>query len=408
MQTKLKGIGAAILAMSLIQMASNAAASILPDIMNTCSGLTAQGAQYLMTFPNLMIVVMSLLTPVLADRFGKKALILTGLLMVTAAGVISYAVRTGLTVLIFGAGLMGAGVGLVIPMANSLIAEYYDKEGKSRMLGRQTAAANAGSMLMTALGGILAAVYWRMNYLVYLLAVPGILLTMRYIPGRAGEQVSKKSNSDYNKLINHERPAGTVLPVLTAFLFMLLFCVGPTNLALLLSERAADRAAGSLAAGNAVNAALAGTAVTVLLLGGTVGGLVFGAAAAQLKENVLTAGFAALAAGFCIAALSRSIPILLVGCFLAGLSNPFVLPELMRRVSCGSARQNTAAMSLLFSAANLGTFFTPVLTPLSQYVTGSADPSGRFLCAAGAAVILGTVTAIAARWSKRPGTESKR
>ena len=55
----INGIKAAILTMSFLQMATNAIASVLADISLAFPNASATTVQYLMTFPNLLVVVMS-------------------------------------------------------------------------------------------------------------------------------------------------------------------------------------------------------------------------------------------------------------------------------------------------------------------------------------------------------------
>ena len=61
------GLKAAILTMSFIQMATNAVSSILANIATEFPDASVTTIQYLMTFPNLMIVAVSVIAAGLAD-----------------------------------------------------------------------------------------------------------------------------------------------------------------------------------------------------------------------------------------------------------------------------------------------------------------------------------------------------
>ena len=119
------GLKAAILTMSFIQMATNAVASILANIAVEFPETSVTTVQYLMTFPNLMIVAVSVIAAGLAERISKRTLAATGLLLATVSGILSFAVHGSILILYVWAGMLGIGVGLVVPMANSLISDYF-------------------------------------------------------------------------------------------------------------------------------------------------------------------------------------------------------------------------------------------------------------------------------------------
>ncbi len=101
------------------------------------------------------------------------------------------------------------------------------------MLGYQTGAANAGSMIMTYVGGVLATIAWQFDYLVYLLAIPGLILTLLFVP--------KQNVVTQNQVVTEKKKfkieAHEVLFCVVAAVYMLMFYLGPTNIALYFSEK---------------------------------------------------------------------------------------------------------------------------------------------------------------------------
>ncbi len=365
-----KGLKAAILAMSFLQMATNAIASVLADIAAAFPEASATTVQYLMTFPNLLVVVMSVAAAKLAGRVAKRTLAASGLLLGIAAGIGSWLLHGNLILLFVWAGFLGLGIGLVVPMATSLISDYFAGEEKDAMLGYQTAAANVGSMLMTFLGGIVAAWGWYYNYLVYLLAVPGLVLTILFVPGK---------NVAAQRKTSARIPAGAVPYFVAAAVFMLLFYLGPTNLAMLVEERQLG------------TAMTAGTAATILLLGGTLMGLLFGRVAAVIGRNTIPLGFAVMALGYFMIFLSAHPLLLYAGSFLVGSSNTLVLPQCMGSVVTDDKEQSTFLMSVVFAVANLGTFFAPAQTALAAAVMRDTSAASRFCFAGMASMCLALV-----------------
>lgn len=359
-----RGLKAAILAMSFLQMATNAIASILADIATAFPGVSTTTVQYLMTFPNLLVVVMSVVAARLASRVTKRTLALTGQFLGVMAGICSYLFHKSLGMLFVWAGFLGIGIGLVVPMATSLISDYFDRKEKDVMLGYQTAAANVGSMMMTFLGGIIAVWGWYYNYLVYLLAIPGIVLTMLFVPHKnATTDDGMRAGTKTEVKI----PTSVWIYFIIAAMFMLLFYMGPTNLSMLVEEREIG------------STMTAGTAATLLLLGGAITGLFFGVIAGKIGRNTIPFGFFMMAIGYLLIYRADETVVLYLGSFLVGTSNTLVLPQCMGSVVTQNKEQSTFLMSAVFSIANLGTFLAPILTGISTRVMGNSSAASRFL-----------------------------
>lgn len=373
------GLKAAILTMSFLQMATNAIAAILADISAEFPEASTAAIQYLMTFPNLLVVVMSIITARLSVHISKKRLAIAGLCAGLAAGIGSFLFHGSIVLLYFWAGALGIGIGLVVPIAASLVADYFDGGEKDALLGYQTAAANIGSMLMTFLGGVLAVIGWYYNYLVYLLALPGIVFTVMFVPKR---NVAVQGQSARAEKAGIKIPKAKWFYFVIAAVFMLLFYMGPTNLAMFVGERGIG------------TTMTAGTAATILLLGGTAMGLIFGAVSSRIGKYTITLGFLMLAAGFFMLYTARVLPVLYVGSFLVGTSNTLVLPQCMGSVVTRDKEQSTFLMSAVFAIANLGTFLAPALTGVSAAVMGNTNASSRFFftgSVAAACVILSII-----------------
>lgn len=387
--TKGRGIKAAILAMSVIQMATNAIASILANIAAEFPEASITAIQYLMTFPNLVVVAVSVLVSALAKRYAKRNIAVVGLLLGSMSGVLSFLFHQSLALLYVWAGMLGVGIGLVVPIATSLISDYFDGSVKDTMLGYQTTAANVGSMLMTFFGGVIAAFGWHFNYLVYLIAIPGLILTLCFVPK---ENVSEKGGSkkgaaacrDTDQAAGRKKIPGYAWPyIVIAAVFMMLFYMGPTNLALFVEERTI---------GTTMTSA---TAATLLLLGGSAMGLVFGAIAGRIGRYTIPLGYAMLFVGYLLLYMTRGSASLYIGSFLVGTSNTLVLPQCMGQVVSEDKEQSTFLMSLVFAIANLGTFLAPLLTGIAQTVMKSDLAADRFLFTG---ILAGILSVIAVIW----------
>ena len=362
--------------MSFVQMATNAAASILADIAAQFPDASVTAVQYLMTFPNLMVVGVGMIAARLAGRVSKRTLAAVGLILAAVAGIFAFCLHSSLLILYVWAGVLGIGVGLVVPMANSLISDYFEDGERDAMLGYQTGAANAGSMVMTYAGGVLAATAWHMNYLVYLLALPGLLLTMLFVPKQnvRGESIcGKKTKLTLKK--------SDISFCIVAAAYMLVFYLAPTNIALFLKEKQIG------------DTMTAGTASAFILFGGMAMGMFFGKIAEKIGRHTITLGFFMLFAGYTLIFRKEQILLIYLGCALIGTSNPLVMPQCMGGVVSEDKQRSTVLMSVVFAAGNLGLFFAPALTAAARVVMHTDAVASRF---AFAAVVTGCLTVLSA------------
>lgn len=366
---------AAILTMSFVQMGTNGIAPILAQIAAAFPSASSSSIQFLMTFPSIFCVIFTMLAALLSDRLPKKTLALAGLSIVSGAGILACIFHGSLTILFVWAAFLGIGIGMVAPIAPSLISELFDGAERQTLLGLQNSAANVGSMLMTFLGGFLAAAGWEFGYLVYLLALPGFFLTMKGVPAQKivsnGSKQQKKA--PFRLLILRE--------MVIAFVFLMLFSSGPANLSMLVAERKIG------------GTALAGVMSTLFLLGGTIAGIFYGKIAVRLGDKTISVGAAALAAGALLVSVAGNAPILAVGCLIAGSSISMVMPACMSAASRQPGYE-TLSSAMILSSSNIGVFIMPALTSFTAMVTGSEATSYRFVTVAIVAVLLAVIAAL--------------
>ena len=344
-----KRIAITILAMALIQMGTNAVAPILSDIMSAFPGTSAQQVQFLMTFPCIFVVVFCMLSSYLASYVSKKILSSVGCLLVCLGGLFAVTYHASIGWLLLWAALIGIGIGLVVPISTTLISDYFSGEDRIKMMGMQTSAVNIGSIIMSYVSGLLALKAWQYSYYVYLIALPGFILCLINLPNKRSDSMPDKQIAP-KKLSNK-----TLLCCICAFVGALVFNVIPANLSMLIAERSIG------------NSSLAGTALAVYLLGGCIAGALFSKIRKTLGKNVISAGFCLLVIGIVICCFSKSAMVLLIGSFISGTSLSLIMPECMYQVSIeGNETTKSIATGLVMSSSNLGTFFLPVITIISN------------------------------------------
>ena len=364
--------------MSLVQLGTNGIGPILAQISAAFPGTSDTTVQFLMTFPILFTMIFEILSSLMAQRLPKKALTLSGLVIVAAGGIMAFLFHSSMGIMFLWAAVIGIGLGFVAPIAPALINENFKEHEKEVMLGWQNSASTIGSMIMTFACGFLAGAGWNYGYLVYLIGIPGIICTLIGLPSSkvrsvAGTQPESKDRGVFRLVIWRE--------MIIACFFLMLYSAIPANVSMLMAERGIQ------------DASVSGMVTTLFSLAGMLMGLVFGYVMSVLKKLTNTVGVILLAAGSVIMGISTNVPALIAGSIIAGFSMSMVMPVCMGAASKlpGYEVINSA---LIMASTSVGIFITPLLTSLTAAVTGSTAVSVRFIAFGVIGVILAIVTVL--------------
>lgn len=329
-----------------------------------------------LTLPGLAIMVSAPLLARLSGHTGRVP-VLAGCLVLYTLGGGSGLVLDSLPALLAGRALLGVGIAGLMTTSTALLADHHTPGEHGRVLGLQGAAMGFGGVVALLLGGLLAAVDWRGPFAVYLLAVPLLVLVLRYVP-EAGEQ---PPSTDAVPEATPWQP-GLLGLYAVMFLGIVVFYTVPTQAPFWLAE-----------VGGA-GPAVAGALIAAVNLVMTVVGLNFRRLRARWAFPVLvTAMFVAFALGLVVLGLASGLATAALGMVVVGvgigLQNPAVNGWVVASVAPGA---RTKALGLLTSALFLGQFASPLL---AQPVIDAAG-LGRTFVFAGvlAAGIAGVLAAV--------------
>ena len=275
----------AILTMSFVQMSTTAIAPFLADIGRAFPEAPTEKVQFLMTFPSIFGMIAMFLSAAISRKTGKRLTAVLGLATVAVSGIGAVLAHGSIDILFVWAMILGLGYGLVSPIPPALIGESFEGNEAKNMLGLQNSAANIGSMLMTFFGGILAAHGWWFGYLVYLIGLPGLVLSLVGVRETRRDAEAGHGSFSLGALLKDIWKA-----LLISWIFMLLFNAIPSNLSMLITEQdlGASQAAGIVSA--------------LFLAGGMVAGFIYGPLSARSGAKTTVAGVLTLPAA-CVAAL---------------------------------------------------------------------------------------------------------
>lgn len=128
-----------------------------------------------LTLPALFIVICAPFAGGLADRFGRKPLLIAGALLYGLSGM-SGLLTDSLAGLLVGRALLG--VAGVMTTATALVGDYFFGAERDRFMGYQSAFVGIGGLNFLTGGGMLAELNWRAPFAVYglsLLLIPAVL-----------------------------------------------------------------------------------------------------------------------------------------------------------------------------------------------------------------------------------------
>lgn len=272
-------------------------------------------AQLVMAVPGILIVVGGLLAAPLVAMFGKRRVMQVGFVVYTLSGLTGLVAPDVLT-MFAGRIVVGLASGIVASVAVSLIADFYEGQGRARMLGFATALGTVTASAGLFIGGFLVEQGgWRAPFLLYVLAFPPMLLVAGVVPAEASVRAAGGS----------KLPFADLLPCWHLYL-LLLMC---TTLVFAKTTQGPFL----LAALGVTNAALQGSILSV--------GLLLGAAAA--------------ASVFLVRRHLEPVPILLLALAAMALS----------LIGCGLVPPGVAPVaSTLLALAFFGGFLVPVFKVL--------------------------------------------
>jgi MFS family permease len=333
--------------------------------------------------------------------------------------------------------LLGAGVGLIMPLSITLIFEFFGGEERTKMVGLAGSVNQLGGMIFLSISGVLACFSWRYAFFVYGLAVVSFVLTSIWLPEPQRKPAAKSSGAKV-------RLPGTVfgLAVLGSLMMMMFFVV-TTDLALFIQRDrvlfstpvrltqsrealkaqltagvAGDEIAKSFARQNIDisptaklrevkpkqawsitdgakeysvvkqngklvvftglgTSALAGLALSVLTLSGALAGFMLNTLHKRLGNYLIPAAGVIMASGYWILSMSYSAAPMFAAMFFIGLAGGLMSPPIMLKISqVVTPQARTLAVAIVSSAILFGQFLSPLLMKLVSVVSG--QDSSRF------------------------------
>ncbi|HEY9738404.1 MAG TPA: MFS transporter, partial [Trichocoleus sp.] len=160
-----------LLISSMTVMAGATLSPALPQIQKFFQEVPDSGfwVRLMLTMPGLFTAISAPFAGIIADRLGRRPLLLAAILLYGLAGG-SGLVLSSISGLLIGRALLGLAVGAIMTTATALIADYYQGPQRNQVMGIQASFMSFGGVAFLVLGGLLADIGWRAPFLIYLMA----------------------------------------------------------------------------------------------------------------------------------------------------------------------------------------------------------------------------------------------
>jgi Arabinose efflux permease len=140
--------------------------------MGTAFGTSETRVSLVVTVYALPSVFLAPVIGYLADRIGRRRVLVTCLSVFGVAGSLITVAPTFRAVLLLRAAQGVAAGSILSSLALTLVGDYFDNERHDRMMGITVAAVSVGAAVYPSLGGYLATISWRAPFAVYLVCLP--------------------------------------------------------------------------------------------------------------------------------------------------------------------------------------------------------------------------------------------
>lgn len=194
-QSRVAGHGQGLViqfASSLTIMGSVMIAPMLPKITAEFAPTTPGAAELIPVIvggPALAIALFAPLAGLLADRFGRKAMLILGSILYALFGVLP-AFLSDLHLILVSRLAFGCAEAIIMTCCTTLIADYWPPAQRMRYINRQVVTIGIVGALFFVIGGIAGEGSWRTPFLLYLaplLLLPAIMALLWEPDGRAEE-----------------------------------------------------------------------------------------------------------------------------------------------------------------------------------------------------------------------------
>jgi MFS family permease len=344
-------------------------APVLPSMTQAFAGTPGVDilVPVVLTVPALMIALLAPVAGMVADRVGRKSLLLVAMVLYSVFGTMPLWLDSLGTIV---ASRVGVGIAeaAIMTVCTTLITDYYSGRQRDKYLGMQVLVASLSATAFFALGGALGSQGWRVPFWLYIAAAI-IAVPMAFVLWEPAKDARKAQAAPVPW-----RQVAT--PSLVTLFGGIVFYALIVQLPYVLTGLGVT----------SVGVIGAGTAIASLAT--AVGAFSFRFAAQHGPAKLLPVAFGLAAVGLVIVWSATSVPLALAGAVVTSAGTGLLLPTLLTWAVSGlTMEQRGRGTGIWTGSLYIGQFVSPILLGIA------ASALGGLPVALG---VLGILSAIAA------------
>ncbi|MFP3089314.1 MFS transporter [Treponema sp. TIM-1] len=353
-----------VMAVGLQDVASGAISPAIASIAAAFPGVSTTMIQMLVTLPNILIVIMAPLYGWLSTRIQPRKIIIFGLVMFSAGGILP-AFMNSLPHILFFRVFLGLGTGITLPSAIAIIPAFYEGNQREKLVGWNMSVGCFGCIIMQILGGYLTEIDWHYSFFAYGVGVFSLVMVLLFLPEVSMKQSGETEEPAKKGGIFAQIPKAVYGIALIYLVGMILDTVMATNISLQIETEGIGSPANS------------GIGLSLFIGGSLVSSLLYGKYYEICKEFSRGLAWVIMGIGFFMCASSYTIVTIYFSLLICGIGNGLVVPAYFAHVSKITARGYVAfSVAMISAAQGLGNFIVPVF--VNMIVRAFSRDYGRF------------------------------
>ena len=347
-----------LLGLSLLLISAFSISTALPPMLDYYSPTyNASQVELLVSVPSFSVVAMLLLNPFVDKWLNDRQLIMTGLILLSSAGIFPFFVQWYPLVLLSRL-VFGMGIGFINAKAISIISQRYQGKERIQMLGIRGSVELIGGASCSLLVGQLLKIHWTLAFLIYGFGFIILAMYLLFVPPM--EQIEKKEIQKSKQGLN-KKDFAMILGM--ALLSGFVICIN-SSISLRVPLFQVD--------GKTI---VGGESALVLSLEQGIGiaaGLSFASLLAHIKNRLLPMALLCLSICLFGIALANNLLTLILSSVGVGFFYSIVLTIIFYRLSeCIARNLLNKATAYVLLGCNLGSAVSPYVLKLLALVSSS-------------------------------------
>ena len=347
-----------LLGLSLLLISAFSISTALPPMLDYYSPtFSAAQVELLVSVPSFSVVAMLLLNSFIDKWLSDRQLIVTGLLLLSSAGIFPFFVQAYPLVLLSRIAF-GMGIGLINAKAIAIISQRYQGKERVQMLGIRGSMELIGGASCSLLVGQLLKIHWTFAFLIYGFGFVILIMYLLFVPTM--EQVEKKQITKRKQVLN-KKDLGMILGM--ALLAGFVICINSSiSLRVPLFQ----------VAGKTIESGQSALVLSLEQGIGIVAGLSFASLIGHFKNRLLPIVMFLLAVCLFGMSVAGNLPILILSSVGVGFFYSIILTIIFNRLSESIARNLlTKATAYVLLGCNLGSAISPYVLKLLALISPS-------------------------------------